>query len=31
MLSSSELYTTEQQDQINRYRAQIGEKGVLYV
>lgn len=31
MLSNPELYTTEQQDQINKYRAQIGEKGVLYV
>lgn len=31
MLSSPELYTTEQQGQINRFRAQIGERGVLYV
>lgn len=31
MLSSPKLYTTEQQGQINRYKAQIGEKGVLYV
>lgn len=31
MLSSPELYTTEQQGQISRFRAQIGDKGVLYV
>lgn len=31
MLSSPELYTTEQQGQINRFRTQIGDKGVLYV
>lgn len=31
MLSYPELYTTEQQGQINIYRAQIGQKGVLYI
>lgn len=31
MLSSPELYTTEQQGQINRFKSQIGERGVLYV
>lgn len=31
MLTHPEMYTTEQQGQINRFKAKVGERGVLYI